>query len=433
MLTFQDFLRARDRPAFLMRLVSEHRASPLVRQAEIADLYDRRQNKTILEYVRRLYTLSGLPREDFTASNNRLCSNFFARLNTQRAAYLLGNGVTFCGTGVKERLGADFDARLMEAGRLSLVHGLTFLFYNADRVHVFPVTQFAPLWDEETGELRAGVRFWRIDPAKPLHAVLYEEEGYTRYAADGRTLRETEGRRAYRLIVRRAPADAEPEILGENYGALPVAPLWGSRRHQSTLAGMRGQIDSFDLICSGFANDLTDCAEIYWLLENCGMTDAELARFRDRLKLQHIAAADTGGEGRITPYTQEPPYAARAAYLELMRRRIYEDFGGLDTSALASGRRTATEIRAAYQALDEEADDFEYQVIGAVQRILRLIGIEDTPLFRRSRITNQLEETRTVMMEAGVLDRRTLLSKLPNLTPEEAAQALAAEEQEKTR
>ena len=84
MLTFQDFLRARDRPAFLMRLVSEHRASPLVRQAEIADLYDRRQNKTILEYVRRLYTLSGLPREDFTASNNRLCSNFFARLNTQR-------------------------------------------------------------------------------------------------------------------------------------------------------------------------------------------------------------------------------------------------------------------------------------------------------------------------------------------------------------
>ena len=105
----------------------------------------------------------------------------------------------------------------------------------------------------------------------------------------------------------------------------------------------------------------------------------------------------------------------------------------MPVSACASGCRTATEIRAAYQALDEEADDFEYQVIGAVQRILRLIGIEDTPLFRRSRITNQLEETRTVMMEAGVLDRRTLLSKLPNLTPEEATQALAAEEQEKTR
>ena len=425
MLTYQDLLAARDRPAFLMRLISAHRASSLVRQAEIADLYDRRQNKTILEYVRRLYTLSGLPREDFTASNHRLCSNYFARLNTQRAAYLLGNGVTFCRPGVKDRLGADFDERLMEAGRLSLVHGLAFLFFNADRVHVFPVTQLAPLWDEETGELRAGLRFWRIDPAKPLHAVLYEEDGYTRWTADGGGLRVREGKRPYRRLIRRVPADGQM-ITGENYGALPVVPLWGSRLHQSTLVGMRGQIDSFDLICSGFANDLTDCAEIYWLLENCGgMTDAELARFRDRLKLQHIAAADTGGEGRITPYAQEPPYAARAAYLELMRRRIYEDFGGLDTSELSAGRKTATEIRAAYQALDEQADDFEYQVIGAVQRILRLIGIEDTPLFRRSRIVNQLEETQMAMLEADVLDRRTLLSKLPNLTPDEAEQVLA--------
>ena len=91
---------------------------------------------------------------------------------------------------------------------------------------------------------------------------------------------------------------------------------------------------------------------------------------------------------------------------------------------LSAGARTATEIQAAYQPLDEQADDFEYQVIECVQQLLGLLGIEDTPYFTRNRIANQLEQVRTVMEEAPVLDRQTLLEKLPNLTPEEAQTVL---------
>lgn len=184
------------------------------------------------------------------------------------------------------------------------------------------------------------------------------------------------------------------------------------------------------LICSGFANDLEDCAQIYWLLENYGgMTDADMARFRDRLKLQHIAVADTT-EGRVTPYTQELPTTARQAYLEMMRSRIYEDFGGLDTVSFSAGQKTATEIQAMYQPMDEQADDFEYQIIEAVQAILRLIGIEDTPIFKRNRITNQLEQVQLVMMEAEYLDSETLLRKLPNVTDDEIADILSKRDAE---
>ena len=219
-------------------------------------------------------------------------------------------------------------------------------------------------------------------------------------------------------------------VGGDNYGALPVVPLWGSRLHQSTLIGMQEQIDSYDLICSGFANDLTDCAQIYWLLENYGgMTDADVAKFRDRLKFQHIAIADTDN-GRVTPYTQEIPSAARSAYLDMIRSRIYEDFGALDVVGFSAGQKTATEIQAAYQPLDELADDFEYQVIDAVQAILRLIGIEDTPVFKRNRITNPTEQVQMVMMEADVLDAETLLKKLPNITADEVPGILAKKDAE---
>ena len=433
MITYQDYLKQNgDIAAFLSRLIADHNGSAMVRTALDADLYDRRRNRTINEYVRRMYTLSGIAVQDYTASNNKLASNFFNRLNTQRATYSLGNGVTFSGDGVKERLGLDFDTRLAEAGRFALIHGVSFVFFNVNRIHVFPLTEFAPLWDEETGALRAGVRYWRVDPAKPLQAVFYEEDGFTVYRAEsGGSLKIAEEKRPYRQTVRTVPAENVAEVVGgDNYGALPVVPLWGSRLHQSTLIGMQEQIDSYDLICSGFANDLTDCAQIYWLLENYGgMTDADVAKFRDRLKFQHIAIADTDN-GRVTPYTQEIPSAARSAYLDMIRSRIYEDFGALDVVGFSAGQKTATEIQAAYQPLDEQADDFEYQVIDAVQAILRLIGIEDTPVFKRNRITNPTEQVQMVMMEADVLDAETLLKKLPNITADEVPGILAKKDAE---
>ena len=432
MITYQDYLKESNTAVFLSRLISDHESSAMVHTAVDADLYDRRKNRTINEYVQKMYSMSGIAVQDYTASNNKLASNFFNRLNTQRATYSLGNGITFNGEGVKEKLGQDFDTRMMEGGRLALIHGLSFVFFNVDRVHIFPLTEFAPLWDEETGALRAGLRYWRIDPKKPLQAVFYEEDGYTVYRAEsGSVLEIAEEKRPYRERVRTVPADDTPEVIGgDNYGSLPIVPLWGSRLHQSTLIGMQQQIDSYDLICSGFANDLEDCAQIYWLLENYGgMTDADMAKFRDRLKLQHIAVADTT-EGRVTPYTQELPTAARQTYLEMIRSRIYEDYGGLDTVSFSAGQKTATEIQAMYQPMDEQADDFEYQIIEAVQAILRLIGIEDTPVFKRNRITNQLEQVQLVMMEADLLDSETLLRKLPNITDDEVADILAKKDAE---
>lgn len=206
--------------------------------------------------------------------------------------------------------------------------------------------------------------------------------------------------------------------------------MWGSDLHQSTLIGMKEKIDSFDLIRSGFANDLSDCAQIYWILENCGgMSDAELTRFRDRLKINHIAAVTDADEARAVPYTQDIPYGARAAYLTEIRAGIYEDFGALDVHAVAAGA-TNDHVDAAYQPMDEEADDFEYQVAEFVQQVLRLMNIEDTPVFKRNRISNESEQTQMILQSAEYLDAETVLRKLPFVTVDEVSEILARKDQE---
>ena len=240
---------------------------------------------------------------------------------------------------------------------------------------------------------------------------------------------EIQPKRSYKITVSISEEDGEEVIGEENYGILPIVPIWGSDLHQSTLVGMKEKIDSFDLIRSGFANDLTDCAQIYWILENCGgMSDEELARFRDRLKIAHIATVDTDNS-KATPYTQDIPYGARSAYLTEIRNGIYEDFGALDVHAVAAGA-TNDHIDAAYQPMDEEADDFEYQVTEFIQQILKLIGIEDTPVFKRNRISNQKEQTDMILSASEYLDDETILQKLPFVTVDEVAGILARKDQD---
>lgn len=375
---------------------------------------------------------------DSYSSNNRICSNFFHRLNNLRCTYSLGNGITFSKEGLKERLGKKFDNRLYTLGYDALIHGVSYGFWNKDKVHVFPATEFCPLWDEDTGALRAGIRFWSLDWEKrPVTAVLYEEDGYTVYqtaeGSSGLDIRMKEAKRGYLQTVAHTDAGGDVVIGEQNYSDLPIIPLWGNRNRQSTLTGMRDAIDSYDLIQSGFANDLQDCAQIYWIIDNAmGMDGDDLAKFLDRLKLQHIVAADDSNS-KTTPYTQDIPYQSRETYLNLIRKRIYEDFGGLDIVNLAGAQKTATEIEAAYEPMDEEADDFEYQVITFIQQLLSLMGEEDVPIFKRNRISNQMEQVQMVTMEAQWLDDETVLQKLPNVTVDEIQDILAKKDMENAR
>ena len=450
MYTFQDFQKAiaqEGLKAALNEAITNHTRSDLYKTAKSADEYDHQRNETITNYIQTIFTLTGAPVEDFTASNHKLCSNFFHRLNTQRCTYLLGNGVSFTDhkksvkddqgmqitiDQTKEFFGDRFDVDLKKAGYNALIHGITFGFWNKDKLYVFPVTEFVPLWDEDNGILRAGIRFWQIDKNKPMIAVLYEEDGYTKYKSKmdvGLDFEEVEPKRAYKLIASVTEVGGDEEIEEENYGSLPIIPMWGSNLKQSTLVGMKEKIDSFDLIRSGFANDLSDCAQVYWILENCaGMSNADLEKFRSRLKLMHVVTADTENS-KVTPHTQEIPYNARKEYLNEIRSGLYEDFGGLDVHTVAAGA-TNDHIDAAYQPLDEEADDFEYQVIQFIQGILHIVGIEDNPVFKRNRISNQKEQTDMILSAAEYLDNETILTKLPFVSVDEVVNIMARKDAE---
>ena len=73
----------------------------------------------------------------------------------------------------------------------------------------------------------------------------------------------------------------------------------------------------------------------------------------------------------------------------------------LNTDDLSSRNATATEIKAAYEPMNSKADDFEYQVLDFLDRLMQIAGVEDKPTFTRSYIINVQEEVTTVISAAS--------------------------------
>lgn len=429
MLTYQDFLRAGNKENFIIELISEHKTSKQYHVAVDAENYNRQQNTTIMKYQKFLYKLTGQKIVDTISPNYKMASNYLNRFITQLNQYLLGNGATFTDETTKEKLGIDFDTQLQKAGRSALIEGVSFGFWDFDKLRVFKLIEFAPLYDEENGSLRAGARFWQLDNDKPMRITFYEEDGYTEYIYEiGGKIEVIKPKTTYKQIVKYTAISGEEIYQGENYPNFPIVPFYANPERQSELVGIREQIDAYDLIKSGFANDL-DGHMLYWILENAGgMDDPDIARLIERMKT--LGAVISDEDAQVKMQQLDIPYESRIAYLDRLEEDLYKDFGALKVDIISSSATTATQINAAYLPLDCKTDQYEYECIEFVRNILKLQGIEDIPQFKRNKIANQSEATTMILQASNYLDDETVLKHLPFLSPDEIENILKNKEKE---
>lgn len=421
MKTYQDLVavgKAEDkRMEFVKAAIADHKGSDLYQQAVIAEEYNAHQNRTINQYKKLLYTMSGQAVPDNYSANWKMACRDFHYFIVQEVQQLLGNGATWdkkTAKKARETFGRDFDNRLQEIGKDALIGGVAFGFYNLNRLLVFKVTEFVPLCDEENGALMAGIRFWQVDSDKPLRATLYEVDGYTEYIWINNEAKVLKPKRAYKLKLRETPADGTEIYDGENYPKFPIVPLWGNPERQSELIGLREQIDCYDLIKSGFANDLDDASQIYWVIQNAGgMDDVDLAKFLERMKTVKAANLDDTG-ARAEAHTLEVPYNAREVLLARIKRDLYKDAMALDPADIAAGSVTATQIKAAFKPLNAKCDEFEYCIRDFLDGITAIAGIDDyeVTFTRDNSLINTLEEVQVIATAANFLDREYIIRKL---------------------
>jgi hypothetical protein len=316
----------------------------------------------------------------------------------------------------KDKLGKDFDKKVQDIATHAKNGGVAFGFWNLDHLECFDLTEFVPLYDEDDGGLKAGVRFWQIDNDKPLRATLYELDGYTDYIKrKDKEIETLVEKRAYTQVKTSNAVEGEIIFDGENYPGFPIVPLWNVNR-QSDLVGNRGTIDAYDLMVSGLINNVSSGEFLYWVLTNCGgMDDTDVAKFIEQLTVTHFAKMDNADEGsRAEAHKAEVPFEASAEAIDRLERQLFKDFMALKVDDISAGA-TNDQIQAAYEPISQKTDQFEHQVTDFIQSVLELAGIEDEPTYTRSQMSNQSELLEMVLQCAEYLDDEYVTTKILTL------------------
>ena len=368
-------------------------------------------------------------------ANHKLASRFFGMAVDQEVSYLLGNGVTFANEETGKKLCPDFDQEVMDAARAAKIAGVSFGFWDLSHLRVFSLMEFVPLYDEEDGALKAGIRFWQVAKDKPLRATLYEMDGFTEYfQPKNEDMAVMQEKRSYKILVRKADV-GEMEIYdGGNYPGFPIVPLKNNKACLSEIAGKRNTVDALDIASSNMVNNVDEGNLIYWVLSNCeGMNDIDDAKFVERLKTLHVAHTNGDDGAKAEAHTIEAPYEGTNSTIDMLKKKLYEDFQCFDASAVSAGNQTATAIKASYAPLDLKTDKFEAEVTRFIVGILQIAGIDDKPSYTRNQIINKTEETQTLLLGAEYYDEEYITKKLLTINGdidqyEDIAKRKAAEE-----
>lgn len=417
MKTYNDLIALGDdekaRTDFFINAIHEHMSSDKYKIAYDANLYYKNLNPTIMRLQKFITNSMGKSVPDNFSPNNKIPSNLYHYFVTQEVETLLGNGASFSKPDTKKKLGKNFDRMLQEAAKNAINGSCSYGFWNFDHLEVFDYLEFVPLYDEYTGELMAGIRFWQIDEQKPLCISLFEPDGLTEYVREaGKDISTRIPKRAYRGLVSLSVIDGESVTNAGNYSALPIIPLYNEEK-QSAIVGKQNTLDAYDLTLSQMVNNVDDGNFIYWILKNCGGMDAvDDAMFLSQLRMTHMAHADGDSGAGVEAHTVEAPYAANNSTLENLRRQLFDDFMALDTKEIAGGAVTATQIEAAYEPLNSKCDQLEYNVLDFVDKILELAGIEDECTFVRSKIVNVNDDITSILQAAEYLDSEYIMKRI---------------------
>lgn len=445
-ITYQDWLATPEdaRPMLAVKAIQHYKASADFRNALTANNYFRAEgtevsNKTILKAKKieykdasgRTRTRSGT--EDVVG--NRICSGMFFKLVVQQNQYLLANGVTMKDEKVKEKLGKAFDKTLESMGEKALKHGVCWGFWNVDHLEIIEAARdgfsgFVALLDEMTSTPMVGIQFWQIAAERPMYVRVFEPDGVAMYRIAKDKLAEVQPKRPYKINT---VTDALGSIVTgeENWGRLPIVPLWASEEKRSELTNaIKSKIDVFDRILSDFADNLDRANDVYWVLNNFGGTIDEIAELLEqinRVKAVANMSDGTGTQSTAEPHTIEVPYAARREALQLLRKEIYQDYMALDMDELTGGSLTNVAIEAAMLNLNLKADRYEWQCFQFVQELLSLQGIDTEDIkFKRQTLVNQGEVVADIAAMRQDIDLETALKINPYITSQEEIERIMA-------
>ena len=342
------------------------------------DYYDG-NNVTIRKVVRSFWSdKSRAMKVNPYVSQNRIGFNKFHDVVSQKVSTLLNEPPIIDGFDDEDFI-KKLGFALKKSAIFSSCCGVGWIFYGeGNNLTIFnPSKTIAFRDDSDPSRIKAMIRYWKVSSMTSSDSVeyaeVYTEKGMTKYRSDGsggeffevaplvpyryQSMMDFEGVRSFEI-----PTDS-----------IPIIELDNNDSNTSDLTPtLRGKIDIIDIVNSGFANNIQDFSDVYWVIKAGGDVDTDV--FEDFMqnisRTKKIVGKGDGNDAE--PHQFEIPVTARSTFCDRMKTEIADETGVVDPKDLTGSSVTNVAIKAVTMKLRQRVSDFEWDVYSACKKIIDL-------------------------------------------------------------
>ncbi len=436
-----DLITARK---LIIKYSSYHSAFAI--KADVAERYYK--NKTDILFKKK----PDEDKEPMRNADNKVCSSFYSLLVNQKASYtftyppLFDVGNKSANKRITEVLGDSYAKYCKKLCVNAANAGIGWVHYwidnnNAFKWAVVDSKEIIPIYnnslekkllnvlrvydelDEDTGEMYRVYEIW-----SDTECANYRKK----IDADFEHIFEFN---KYSTITDGIPTSFT-NVYKHNLGRIPFIPFSNNDNNTSDLDTIKGHIDTYDKVYSGFINDLDDIQEIVFLLS--GYEGEDLGEFLSNLKKYKTVKleGDVDSRSDLRTLTIDIPVEARKELLAISRKAIFEQGQGVDPDPSNFGNASGVALKYLYSLLELKAGLMETEFRIGFAELVRAICsyinadckyIEQT--WTRNCITNETELAQIAQQSTGIISKQTILKNHPWVeNPEKEAKILDEEQ-----
>jgi SPP1 family phage portal protein len=369
-------------------------------------------------------------------ADNRIPSNFHGLLVNQKASYmftappLFDIGNADANKRITEVLGDTYAKSSKDLCINASNSGVSWLHYwiNNEKKLEYGVVdskQVIPVWSSSLNKKLLGVlRVYDSTDDEGEAYTVYEYWNETECQAFRKKTADTvdEGIESYAMFFSFAEDIQSGEMQDtykHDFGRVPFIPFFNNNICTSDLDNIKGLIDTYDKVFSGFINDLEDIQEIIFVLSGYGGSD--LAEFlQDLKKYKTVKLDETEEKPGLSTLTIDIPVEAREKLLTMTRKAIFEQGQGVDPDPQNFGNASGVALKYLYSLLELKAGLMETEFklgfgefIRAICQYLKVDCKSIIQTWTRTAITNDTELATIASSSVGVVSNKTILKNHP--------------------
>lgn len=350
-------------------------------------------DQDILKHKRMVIGENGDLVEVTNLPNKKIIDNQYKRLVKQKVNYIVGKPFTVDteNEAYKKKIETYFNKKFMKILKMVTTDanngGISYLYpyyennelkFKRLKSHEIKVywkdmdhteIDFFIHWYEDTVRLPNGHK------EMIEHVEVYTTDGVKYYIRKGNTLLYDDKKKQSAYIVQKE-LDADDQVLSEsalNFEHIPLIPFKISDVEQTLLKRVKSLQDGINTIVSTFTNNmLEDSRNTILILVN--YDGQKLGEFRQNLA--EYGAVKVKGDGDLRALQVEVNAANYQAILEIFKKAIIENGGGVDVKELNSGTPNQMNIQTAYNDIELDTNDTETEFQSAFEELMWFINFD---------------------------------------------------------